>query len=84
MRLAPNSYTPVIDHQLIGDPRDVATLVRACRLIQKLFSAKSWNGAIVRDRTPDRGLRDGSRMDRLCSGESAHLLPPRWDMPHGL
>lgn len=41
---------PAIRHQLIGDPRDVATLVRACKLIERIFAAPALARFVVGDR----------------------------------
>ncbi len=43
---------PVIRHQLLGDARDVATLVDACRLIEGLFKVPALAAFVKADRTP--------------------------------
>jgi len=43
---------PAIRHELIGDERDVATLVRACKLIERIFAAPALGRFVVGDRNP--------------------------------
>jgi choline dehydrogenase len=43
---------PAIRHQLIGDPRDLATLVAACRLIERVFTAEPLAGFVTGHRNP--------------------------------
>jgi choline dehydrogenase len=43
---------PAIRHQLLGDPRDVAALVGACKLIERIFAAPSLKAFVKADRTP--------------------------------
>lgn len=43
---------PSIRHQLLGDPRDVATLVGACRLIERIFSAPAFARFVKASRNP--------------------------------
>lgn len=45
---------PIIDHQLLGDDRDVQTLIRALKIIdRKLLAAPSWDGAFIGRVRPD-------------------------------
>lgn len=41
-----------IAHQLIGDPRDQATLVDACKLIERIFGAQVWQHLFIGDSAP--------------------------------
>lgn len=43
---------PVIRHQLIGDDRDVRTLIDACRLIERLFKTPALAAYVKANRTP--------------------------------
>jgi len=43
---------PAIRHELIGHPRDVATLVGACKLIERIFAAPALARFVVGDRNP--------------------------------
>lgn len=45
---------PVIRHELIGDPRDVETLVGACKLIERIFAAPALAAYVTADRNPAR------------------------------
>lgn len=49
---AESSDLPVIRHELIGDPRDVATLVNACKVIERIFAAPSMARYVKADRNP--------------------------------
>lgn len=43
---------PSIKHQLLGDQRDVETLVDACKLIERIFAAPSLDAFVKADRNP--------------------------------
>lgn len=43
---------PLVSHQLLGDARDVGTLVDACRLIERIFAAAPLRRYVRGDRTP--------------------------------
>lgn len=51
---------PVIRHELIGDPRDVATLIEACKLIERIFAAPSMARFVKADRNPAMAPQDDS------------------------
>lgn len=46
------SVLPEIRHELLGDASDVATLVRACKIIDAIFAADAWKGTIKGARSP--------------------------------
>lgn len=51
--LAPDEPQGVrIEHHFFRDPRDLRTLVNACKLIEGLFAADAWNGIVTGDRSP--------------------------------
>lgn len=50
--LSSASGRPVIRHQLLGDPRDVATLIDACRLIERIFASPALAGFVKNHRAP--------------------------------
>lgn len=53
VRLAPDEPSGLrVKLELLGDQRDVDTLVRGCKLIENLFSARAWQGSIIGDRLP--------------------------------
>ena len=45
---------PQIAHQLLGDRRDVDTLIGACRLIESVFAAPAWQRYVTGPRDPAR------------------------------
>ena len=49
---------PSIKHQLLGDQRDVKTLVGACKLIERIFAAPSLDAFVKADRNPPRQPAD--------------------------
>lgn len=49
---------PSIKHQLLGDQRDVETLVDACKLIERIFAAPSLDAFVKADRNPPRQPAD--------------------------
>lgn len=51
---------PLVSHQLLGDVRDVDTLVDACKLMERLFAAAPLSRFVRADRTPSpRPSNDG-------------------------
>lgn len=42
-----------IQHQLLGDPRDMATLISGCRLIDRLYRTKTMQALVTADRNPN-------------------------------
>lgn len=44
---------PHVEHRLLGDPDDVETLVRGCKLIERLFKSPSIARVVVGDRVPN-------------------------------
>lgn len=52
LRSADAAAAPVIAHQMLGDERDVATLIRASRLVQQIFEAPSLRQYIVGEHVP--------------------------------
>lgn len=73
---APHSdIAPVIRHQLLGDPRDVQTLVGACRLIERLFESPALSRFVRADRTPSPRPADDADWEahvRARTGISYH------------
>ncbi|MDE2436879.1 MAG: GMC family oxidoreductase N-terminal domain-containing protein, partial [Sphingomonadales bacterium] len=43
---------PAIRHELIGDPRDVQTLIAACKLIERIYDAPALAQFVLGDRNP--------------------------------
>jgi choline dehydrogenase-like flavoprotein len=52
LRSADPSAAPCIEFSLLGDPEDVATLIRGCRLARELFAAPSLREIVVDERFP--------------------------------
>ncbi len=48
---------PVIDHQLIGAPEDVATLTAGGRFVRRLFATRALSGAILEETEPGPGCQ---------------------------
>ncbi|MCP5398188.1 MAG: GMC family oxidoreductase N-terminal domain-containing protein [Sphingomonas sp.] len=44
---------PVIDHQLLGDERDVASMVKAMKFVNGVFATSAMQQIIIGDRSPD-------------------------------
>ena len=55
---------PIIDHQLLGDRRDVDTLVGACKLIEAIFAAPAWKGVLVGPRDPPAPYADDAHWEQ--------------------
>ncbi len=49
---------PLIDHRMIGDERDVATLVRACRFAERVFGAPVLQGVVDGSASPPSPMDD--------------------------
>lgn len=47
-----DSLEPVINHQLLGDPADVATLIGAMKLVDRLFRTPALRAITLADRSP--------------------------------
>lgn len=52
LRSANPSDAPIIDHQLLAHPDDVARLTSACRFVRSIFAQEPMASAIVRERLP--------------------------------
>ena len=51
---------PQIDHQLLGDPRDLATLVGAMKLVERLFQTSAMAAVTVGRRVPSSSVPSDS------------------------
>ena len=47
------AVSPIIDHRLLGDDRDVATLIRGVKLVDKVFGAKAFAPYVVKKLAPE-------------------------------
>lgn len=52
LRSSNPSDAPIIDHQLLAHPDDIARLTRACRFVRTIFAQDSLASQIVRERLP--------------------------------
>lgn len=43
----------MVQHQLLGDPRDTATLISGCRLVDRLFHTSTMQALVTADRNPN-------------------------------
>jgi choline dehydrogenase len=44
---------PHIAHELLGDPRDLATLVEGLKLLERVFQSPAWQGMVLGNHVPD-------------------------------
>jgi choline dehydrogenase len=50
----PNPFSPpTLDHQFLGDPRDLATLIAACKLVTGIFNGPRFTPAVVANFNPN-------------------------------
>jgi len=56
---------PVIDHRLIGDERDVATIQRSIRLMERMFTMPALRDAVVGPCNPPGALADDAAMEEF-------------------
>ena len=52
LQAADSRTAPKIEHRLLGDERDLGTLVAACKLIETIFAAPAWRDVITAPRDP--------------------------------
>jgi choline dehydrogenase len=52
LRSADPAAPPQINYELLGDPDDVATLIRGCRIARQLFAAPTFRSIVVDERFP--------------------------------
>lgn len=66
VRLRSGSLTdkPVIDHRLIGDERDVATIKRAIHLMERIFTMPALRDALVGPCNPAAALTSEAALDQ--------------------
>jgi choline dehydrogenase len=67
---------PVIRHQLIGDPRDVATLVDACKLIEQIFAAPALAEFVKGDRNPPHSPADAGGWEAFVRANTSISYHP--------
>jgi choline dehydrogenase len=59
VRLSPDDPHGIrISHQLLGDERDLRTLIKACEFIRRVFQTPAWKDVIRGDRSPSEMPRD--------------------------
>lgn len=56
LRSADPAAPPRISYELLGNPRDVATLVRGCRLAREIFAAPAFRSIVTDERFPGAGV----------------------------
>jgi choline dehydrogenase len=47
---------PVISHQLLGDERDIQSLIRGCRLVRSIFASPAFDAYRVAERLPGEAV----------------------------
>jgi choline dehydrogenase len=56
---------PLIEHRLLGDERDMATLVRSVHLIERIFRAPSLAPSVVGASAPFTGAEDERHLETI-------------------
>jgi choline dehydrogenase len=57
LRSADPAAPPLIDHRLLGDSRDVATLIRAARFVDSLYATSAMRAIVVAPHSPQCPLQ---------------------------
>jgi len=65
LRSASADDKPVIDHRLIGDERDLATIRRSIRLMEKIFTMPALRDSVVGPCNPARPLESDASLDEF-------------------
>ncbi|HEX5805909.1 MAG TPA: GMC family oxidoreductase N-terminal domain-containing protein, partial [Macromonas sp.] len=65
LRSASPDELPLVSHQVLGDQADVDTLIRACKLIERMFDTPALSTAVVRDRTPPTEPKDDAGWEQF-------------------
>ena len=68
LRSATPDDKPMIDHRLAGDERDVATVKRGIRLMERIFATHALQGAVVGACNPDKPLETDEAMEPFVRG----------------
>ena len=76
LRSADAGEPPVIDHRLLGDERDVATLVAACRKVEAIFEAPSFKPYVAGDYAPKTRLRSDREWQDYARAKSVICYHP--------
>lgn len=63
LRSADPADTPILDHELLSDPQDIAALTRACRYVQTIFRAPAFEPYVTCERLPDPSVRSDADWD---------------------
>ena len=74
---------PVIDHRLVGDERDVATIKRAIGLMERIFTMPALAGRSRRRLQSCQAARDRRGDGAISCGQRRHRLSRRRHVPHG-
>ncbi|MBK4998754.1 FAD-binding protein [Pseudomonas sp. S31] len=76
LRSADPDVLPLLSHQLLGDPRDLGTLVAACRLMERLFAADPLRRFVHGDRTPSPRPADDAAWERFVRANAVVCYHP--------
>ena len=67
LRSADPDVPPIIDHRLLGDDRDIATLIRACDVLERIYQAPALAKYVTGTRipaTPPQGYEEWAQLMR--------------------
>lgn len=67
---------PLIEHPLLGDARDVATLIRGCRYVERLFAAPALQAFVTGDYEPDPVPQSDADWERYIRAKSVPHYHP--------
>lgn len=67
---------PVIDHRHLGDPRDVARLLKVGPLLERLFATEPLAQHVIGDILPHPVPQDEAGWDRFVRGHAGHGYHP--------
>lgn len=75
LRSADPNDDPVIEHRLLGDPRDVADLTAGCRLARRVMDSEPMAGHVISEALPGRAVQTDAEWE-------AFLRTSSWGAQH--
>lgn len=72
LRTADATVAPIIDHRLLGDDRDVQTLTRAGRFVERLFATSAFKPFVTANHSPKASLQSDEEWERYIRA-NAHI-----------
>ncbi|MGE0387538.1 MAG: GMC family oxidoreductase [Gammaproteobacteria bacterium] len=76
LRSADPADKPIIDHRMIADERDVATLIRACKVMERLYQQPALKAVVTHNNVPVEIPADDRGWERFVRETTSHGFHP--------